>query len=302
MQMHEMMYEDSPPRWVGKTVDGHMRTVSERIAMENFTEQYLHKLSSAANQFFPIPIGRRTCDAAQLPRDFPSIPPTCLTTQQGKDQCCVGFGLAAAMAAFGDRNWSVLRDLALAAVEAVGVEGAYVDKRGTPSKRWQEIEYYKAHFATQLRSTYEVFSPSLSSFDTSAMMQHDIAVCQVRSFTALVHRPCPLSALLYLTAALRVLLQLVAAPTGFTGHSVSIYNGRIYDAAEKASMPLTQDFLDRCVRENKHDLGTFNKFADVLLLRPKANLVNARNRLLKRPSECISERSGVGRKKKLGDK
>ena len=88
MQMHEMMYEDSPPRWVGKTVDGHMRTVSERIAMENFTEQYLHKLSSAANQFFPIPIGRRTCDAAQLPRDFPSIPPTCLTAQQGKDQCC----------------------------------------------------------------------------------------------------------------------------------------------------------------------------------------------------------------------
>lgn len=195
MQMHEMMYEDRKisngmyedrtPRWVGKTVDGHMRSVSERIALENFTEQYLHKLSLSPNQFFPIPIGRRTCDVAQLPRDFPSIPPTCLTTQHGKDQCCVGFGLAAAMAAFGDRNWSVLRDLALAAVEAVGVEGSFVDARGTPAKRWQEIEYYKAHFATQLRSTYEVFSPSLSSFDTSAMLQHDIAVCQVRSFNAL---------------------------------------------------------------------------------------------------------------------
>lgn len=104
--------------------------------------------------------------------------------------------------------------------------------------------------------------------------------------------------MLFLTAALHVLLQLVAAPTGFTGHSVTIHNGRIYDAAEKASMPLTQDFLDRCVRENKHDLGTFNKFAAVLLLRPKANLVNARNRLLKRPGECIIERARVGREKK----
>jgi hypothetical protein len=79
----------------------------------------------------------------------------------------------------------------------------------------------------------------------------------------------------------------VSAPTGFTGHSISIYSGRIFDAAEKASMPLTQEYLDRCVRENKHDPGTFSHFRTVLVLRPKANLIDARNRL-KRQRETSS--------------
>lgn len=165
------------PLWTGKTVDGHIHSVSARLALENFTEQYLDKLTAAPELFFSIPIGRRLA-GAPLPRDFPLIPVSCLTSQQNKQLCCVGFGLAAAVEAFGDNKWSLLRDLAQAAVEAgVGVQPA--DGRGTPAKRWHEIEYYKRHFSLYLRSTYEVHSPKAAAFDVTAMGEHDIAVCQV---------------------------------------------------------------------------------------------------------------------------
>jgi hypothetical protein len=184
MQITELMSNGTDdadtPLWMGKTVDGHIHSVTARVALENFTEQYLEKLIAAPQLFFSVPIGRRLA-GEPLPREFPLIPVSCLTSQHNKEQCCVGFGLAAAVEAFGDNRWSLLRDLAQAAVEAVEAGVVPSDGRGTPAKRWHEIEYYKSHFATYLRSTYEVHSPKASAFDVTAMGEHDIAVCQVRT-------------------------------------------------------------------------------------------------------------------------
>jgi hypothetical protein len=164
-----------PTSWVGKTVNGYMCTVSESTARLNFSDQYLNKLVANEGKFFSIPIGDRSSGISNLPSHFPLIPTTCLTSQRGKHECCVGFGFAAALQAFGDPKWSTIRDLAPAAVEAVA-QSAH--QHATPSKMWNEIEYYKAHCVQRMRNAYEVLAPP-SYFDPSAMLEHDIAVCQV---------------------------------------------------------------------------------------------------------------------------
>ena len=75
-----------------------------------------------------------------------------------------------------------------------------------------------------------------------------------------------------------LLEQLESRPKGYTAHSVSIYRGRIYDAAELRSMPFEDAYMDRCVREDKFDPDTFFRFKKVLLLSPSQFLKNALRR------------------------
>ena len=98
--------------------------------------------------------------------------------------------------------------------------------------------------------------------------------------------------------------QLDSFPRHYRGHSVTIFRGRIYDAAEVASMPLTLEYLTRCVREDAEDEDVFNGFASILLLRPTKLLMNAlRNKTgVKRPadpasaaSEAFAKRHGKAR-------
>ena len=56
----------------------------------------------------------------------------------------------------------------------------------------------------------------------------------------------------------------VESTLGSRGHALAVYKGRIYDAAEFASMPLEPEYLDRCVKENMADMDTFKRFFQVL--------------------------------------
>ena len=69
--------------------------------------------------------------------------------------------------------------------------------------------------------------------------------------------------------------QLESTPRGFAGHSVTLFNGQIYDAAESRCMPIQKAYFDRCVRESKHDKDTFLRFKQVALFRPTEKLESA---------------------------
>ena len=60
---------------------------------------------------------------------------------------------------------------------------------------------------------------------------------------------------------------------GSRGHSITIFHKRIYDSTETASMPLTNDYLDRCVQENVYDGDYLARFHSVLLLTPSDRLL-----------------------------
>ena len=53
-------------------------------------------------------------------------------------------------------------------------------------------------------------------------------------------------------------------------------------------MPLNMHYLDRCVKENANDDDTFDKFHEVLLLRPTEKLVVALERKRKLHEEQVS--------------
>ena len=56
---------------------------------------------------------------------------------------------------------------------------------------------------------------------------------------------------------------------------MTIFNERIYDAAEERSMPLQKPYLDRCVRENKADKDEFLRFRRIAVFRPTSKLLKA---------------------------
>ena len=64
---------------------------------------------------------------------------------------------------------------------------------------------------------------------------------------------------------------------------MSIYQNRIYDGAEKRSMPYNTQYMDRCVKEDKADKDVFGRFKKVLLLRPTEVLLRALKKKRKRP-------------------
>jgi hypothetical protein len=70
-----------------------------------------------------------------------------------------------------------------------------------------------------------------------------------------------------------------------------MYGGRIYDAAEARSMPVSVKYLDRTVRENKLDKDEFWRFKRVITFRPAPKLVRAlqRKRQNKRKAEALSQ-------------
>ena len=140
------------------------------------------------------------------------------------------------MHALGDSHWTMVRDLALPAILCAECREDDVQ---------DELAYFRRFFREHMGSTYELLSKR-STFDPAAMEEHDLAVCQLESYA-----------------------------TEFVGHSITIFRGRIYDAAERASMPLETQYLDRCVREHARDADTFHKFRNVCIIRPKAPLIRA---------------------------
>ena len=177
-QLTEVMYEPATnltePRWVGKIATGAMFVVPQKMMDLNFTEVYRRKLSQNEKQFFGIPIGRRSSALPPLPTFYPLIDPSCLQRQPGKERCCVGFGLAAAMCVLGDHDWTRIRDLSLAAV---------LETESYGPRDWQqdiadEIDYFK-HVLEKKQHLYEQFVRN-ASFDPSTLLPDDLAVCQVR--------------------------------------------------------------------------------------------------------------------------
>jgi hypothetical protein len=94
--------------------------------------------------------------------------------------------------------------------------------------------------------------------------------------------------------------QLVSASRGYSGHSVTLYGGRIFDSAEKASMPLSQKYLDRCVREDKDDTDTFGLFRNVLLLKPKPKVIESKVRQRRKRNAESGEPSSAAKKSNPG--
>lgn len=72
---------------------------------------------------------------------------------------------------------------------------------------------------------------------------------------------------------------------------MAIHRGRIYDAAEMASMPYERPFLDRCVREHAHDEDKFGRFHKVVIVRPTTLLSNALRK--KRKSAQPEQATGI---------
>ena len=77
----------------------------------------------------------------------------------------------------------------------------------------------------------------------------------------------------------------------FRGHCIAIYRGRLYDAAEMASMPYEGAFLDRCIREHANDKDRFGRFHRVVVLRPTELLRKALSK--KRKSVQLEHAAGA---------
>ena len=166
----ELGWRASSQKYIGKDATGFVFYVSDAIATDNFTEFYREKLKADPDKLFKIPIGKRERPHKPLPQSFPKIEKSCLLTSTGPtSRCCVGYGLAAAMAASGDREWAHIRDLAVAAVFSAESSEDDVET---------EQDYFKRYFQLnkQRLYTHRVFT---SSFHHSMLDPDDIAVCQV---------------------------------------------------------------------------------------------------------------------------
>jgi hypothetical protein len=99
---------------------------------------------------------------------------------------------------------------------------------------------------------------------------------------------------LHVTHLCLILWQLESWPRGYRGHSVTLFRGRIYDAAETRSMPFEVDYLNRCVRENSKDNDTFHRFVKVVVFRPTDKL---REALDKKRKRLATEKAGQATKR-----
>ena len=263
-QFAEMMWDErDDPGYFGKTAGGAILRIPRSVTVNGFTLDWLEMLQRVPNRFCKIPVGRRTNSLPPLPDGFPQLHSACLLSQPGKSKCCVGFGLAAAMCALDDHNWTRVASMAPVAVVEVEQHRLTLlnhfqdpDSSSTAQLAFSvedELDWFKMWMMANLPSTYEIKMFG-STFSPSVMEEDDIALCQLR--TALES----------------------------TAHAFALYRERIYDAAETRSMPLQAQYLDRCTRENIYDKDSFAGYKRVMLLRPKPNLLRAIKRKRKRPN------------------
>ena len=184
-QLAMLMFQADPSlpsgfRWVGTKANGFMFVLSEKMVLSNFTSIYIDKLKHGPNLMFDIPIGRRRNALPPLPRSFPKLPTSCSLKRAGRDNCCVGFGLAAAMHALGDTKWAAVCDSATAAVRCA--QSKYEPEVQT------ELKYFERYFRNFMGTTYDIITPrdptgarDVHLLHIELMQEHDLAVCQVCS-------------------------------------------------------------------------------------------------------------------------